>query len=101
MDSPRDGLEGLEVARRGRAIVAVIVLLAQFLGDDARDGGHDLAGVKVHDARVHVQARGVVQERGVLERGEDGGGELVLGREGVLIRTAEPTNRVGSQSRAR
>ena len=101
MDAFGDGLEHLDVEGRGRAVVpvirefAVVVVAATEdsafgtfegcedegrLGGDARDDRTDVEG---EDGHVHVHLVRV-EDRRVLERGEDGIGQPR--RERVLVR---------------
>ena len=98
MDAFGDGLEHLDVDGRGRAVVPVILefefvvaggdALGTFegregegrLGGDARD---DRADVEGEDGRVHVHLVRI-EDRRVLERGEDGIGQPR--REGIFVR---------------
>jgi len=99
VDAFGDGLEHLDVDGRGRAVVPVVLefvvvvaidddALGTFegregegrLGGDARDDRTDVEG---EDGRVHVHLVWM-EDRRVLERGEDGIGQPR--RKGILVR---------------
>ena len=85
MDAARDGLEALDVARAGAAVVAVVVGLAEVVGHGARDRRHDRLEVEGDDVRVDVDPGRVDEEGRVVERRQDRGGEVSARRERVLV----------------
>lgn len=112
MDALADGLEDLDVDGGCAAVVAVVVGVGVRRGVDgagafgggegagggAGDARDDVAGVEGEDGGVRVD--GVwVEDGGVFERGEDGGGEV--GGEGVFVGAAEDTVRTRRREGAR
>lgn len=103
VDTTAQRLQHLDIPRRRTAIVAIVQGRDGALGNGGRaaagragghlgDAGHDVVDVKVENARVGIDRRvrrrlGVQEDRVVLHI-DDRLGELVNGREGVLVRAA-------------
>jgi hypothetical protein len=86
VDTPRESLQDLDVARRCAAIVPIVCLLGH--------SGHYSIHVELQNLVIDVDGRvrrgGFVQQRGVFLRGDDRFGEALDGRERVLVWTRVP-----------